>query len=185
MVITSIQEGARWISGLIIPRGALPLFSLTLPLLHLFLPSSCLSCPDKKQPALIQVWFAQQNCVPMGVSPHGRKADTRDEILSCCPYFCLPDQTDRIFPPARKCTTNHPLIPSTNQTQQINGWKWRFRGQCGMTNKQCTVAVCAHGWNFGHKMCESKPCGLCGSQHTRITFVFSIIAEINMRPHSG
>lgn len=182
MMISSIQEGARWILGIIIPQGALALFSLSLPILHLFLLSSCLSCPDKKKPALIQVWFAQQKCVPMGISPLGRKADTRDEILLCCPYFCLPDQTDRIFPPARKCTTNHPLTLSANQTQQIKGWKWRFRGHHGMTNKQDAVAICAHSCNF--IKCVKVTPVVFDSLSTRITFVFAII-ELNMRTHSG
>lgn len=54
-----------------------------------------------------------------------------------------------------------------------------------MTNKQYAVAICAHSCNFGHKMCEGNSCSLCDSLGARIIFVFAIIAELNMRTHSG
>lgn len=96
---------------------------------------------DKKRPALICMWFAQQKWVPRRISQRGGKADTRNEILLCCPYFCLQDQTDKIlFPPCMKSTLIIIyLLSKYNQEQQINGWRRKSVYSAPYINKESAL----------------------------------------------
>ena len=105
----------------------------------------------------------------MGISRCGRKADTRNEILLCGPYFCLRDQTDRIFFPSSSffpsCMKSLLIIISLlskhNQEQQINGWKWKFVYSVLYINKQHTLdrSTQPSGVTTGNKRVKTQSAG--------------------------